>query len=85
MSDNISYVSPKSTTTESYSYNFTTPLSIDSSGDIVSGAATFTTSGSSAAGKWNYSGTVTFLGNYNVKIVINGTSYNVNLQTGVVS
>jgi hypothetical protein len=85
MSDNLSYVNPKSTTTEAYSYNFTTPLLIDSSGNIDSGACTFTTSGSNASGTWNYSGTVVFLANYNVKITINGTSYNVNLQTGTVS
>jgi hypothetical protein len=85
MSDNISYVSPKSTTTESYSYNFTTPLLIDDSGDIDSGVATFTTSGSNASGTWNYSGTVTFELNNIVKITINGTTYTVNLQTGTVS
>lgn len=85
LSDNIAYVSPKSTTSESYSYNFSTPLLIDSGGNIDSGACSFTTSGSNASGTWNYTGTVTFLGNYQVKITINGTSYNVNLQTGTVS
>jgi hypothetical protein len=85
MSDNISYISPKSTTTESYSYNFTTPLLIDDSGDIDSGVASFTTSGSNASGSWNYSGTVVFSPNGIVKITINGTTYNVNLQTGTVS
>jgi hypothetical protein len=85
MSDNISYVNPKSTTSESYSYNFTTPLLIDDSGDIDSGVASFTTSGSNASGTWNYSGTVTFELNNMVKITINGTTYNVNLQTGTVS
>jgi hypothetical protein len=86
LSDNISYkTGTKATTTESYSYDFTTPLLIDSSGNINSGAASFTTQGTNATGKWNYSGTVVFLGNYNVKITINGISYNANLQTGVVS
>lgn len=85
MSDNISYANPKSTTTESYSYNFTTPLLIDENGNIDSGVASFTTSGTSASGKWDYTGTITFLGNYNVKIVINGSSYTVNIQTGAVS
>ncbi|HWD88499.1 MAG TPA: hypothetical protein VG367_10260 [Mucilaginibacter sp.] len=85
LTDNLSYVSPKSTTSESYSYNFTNPLVIDSSGTIASGSCSFTTSGSNASGTWNYTGTVTFLGGYNVKITINGTSYNANLQTGVVS
>jgi len=85
MSDNISYVNPKSTTTEAYSYNFTTPLVIDSSGDILSGGATFATNGTNASGTWNYNGTIVFLGDSNVKITINGTAYNVNLQTGTVS
>jgi len=85
MSDNISYVSPKSTTIESYSYNFTTPLLIDDSGDIDSGVASFTTSGTNASGTWNYSGTVTFELNNIVKITITGTTYTVNLQTGTVS
>lgn len=85
LSDNISYANPKSTTTESYSYNFTTPLLIDPNGNIVSGACSFTTSGSNASGTWNYTGTVTFLGGYNVKITINGQTYNANLQTGAVS
>jgi hypothetical protein len=34
---------------------------------------------------WNYTGTVTFLGNGKANVVINGTTYNVDLQTGVVS
>lgn len=85
LSDNVSYTNPKSTTSESYSYNFTTPLLIDSSGNIDSGACSFTTSGSNASGNWNYTGTVTFLGGSKVKITINGTAYNVDLQTGAVS
>jgi hypothetical protein len=85
LSDNLSYTNPKSTTSESYNYNFTDPLVIDSSGTINSGGCSFTTSGSNASGKWNYSGTVTFLGGYNAKITINGVSYTANLQTGQVS
>jgi len=55
------------------------------SGDVVSGTASFTTTGSGVNGSWNYQGTITFLGNQTAKIVINGATYTVDLQTGVVS
>jgi hypothetical protein len=71
-------------TNESYNYTFKS-IVIDPSGLIASGSATFSTKGSNAKGSWDYSGTVTFLGNQKVKITINGTAYNVDLQTGVVS
>jgi hypothetical protein len=70
------------TTSESYNYTFNQVI-FDQNGAIISGAATFATQGSNAKGTWNYSGTITFLGNGSVKIVINGASYTVNLQTGV--
>ena len=69
------------TTTESYNYTFNQVI-FDQNGAIVSGTATFATQGSNAKGTWNYSGTVTFLGNGNVKIVINGATYTTNLTTG---
>jgi hypothetical protein len=69
---------------ESYNYTFNQVI-ITQTGDIASGLATFDTKGSNATGSWSYNGTATFLGNGLVKIVINGASYNVNLQTGVVS
>lgn len=68
----------------SYSYTFKS-IVVDSNGSITSGSATFTTSGTGPNGDWNYAGTITFLGNNKATIVINGTSYNVDLQTGVVS
>jgi hypothetical protein len=67
-----------------YSYTFKS-IVIDSNGSITSGSATFTTSGTGPNGVWNYAGTITFLGNDKATIVINGTSYNVDLQTGTVS
>jgi len=85
LSTNIQYkTGSKQTTSESYNYDFTSVI-IDNSGNIDSGTATFSTKGVNASGVWNYQGTVVFLGNNNVKITINGTVYNVNLQTGVVS
>lgn len=54
-------------------------------GDIVSGSANFYTKGSIANGNWEYVGTITFLGNHKAKVTISGATYNVDLQTGVVS
>jgi hypothetical protein len=71
-------------TSASYSYTFNQVI-LTQDGTIASGTATFNTKGSNGAGSWSYNGTVTFLGNGQVKIVINGASYTVNLQTGVVS
>jgi hypothetical protein len=72
------------TTTESYNYTFTS-IVVDSSGIIANGSATFATKGNNSSASWDYSGTVVFLGNQKIKITINGTAYNVDLQTGVVS
>jgi len=71
----------------STSFNYTlTSLVIDPTiPDILSGSATFSTNGSGPNGVWNYQGTITFLGNHIATVVINGTSYTVNLQTGAVS
>jgi hypothetical protein len=57
----------------------------DSSGELISGSADFQTSGTGTNGVWNYTGTITFLGNNQAKVVINGTTYMVNLLTGTVS
>lgn len=51
-------------------------------GDIESGTATFETVGDTPQGKWNYTGTIVFLGNHKVKITINGATYTVDTQTG---
>jgi hypothetical protein len=69
---------------ESYNYTFKS-LVIDPTNGIISGSATFSTTGSTPSGNWNYSGTAVFLGNNMVKITINGTAYTVNIQTGQVS
>jgi len=57
----------------------------DGSGDVLSGTATFNTSGSGPKGNWNYQGTIVFKGNYTAVVTINGSTYTVNLQTGAVS
>ena len=67
-----------------YSYTFKS-ITIDASGSIISGSATFATSGTGPNGVWNYTGSITFLAGNKANIVINGTSYNVDLQTGAVS
>jgi len=54
-------------------------------GDVISGSATFNTSGSGPKGVWNYQGTITFLGSHMATVTINGKAYKVNLQTGAVS
>jgi hypothetical protein len=52
---------------------------------LISGSADFNTTGTGSTGVWNYKGTVTFLGNGKANIVINGTTYNVDLNSGAVS
>jgi hypothetical protein len=76
-------VSGKSTVM-SFNYTFNNVI-IDDLGTIVSGSANFTTASSGAQGTWNYTGTITFLGNGSAKVVINGATYTVNLETGTVS
>lgn len=67
-----------------YSYTFKS-IVVDDSGDIIGGSATFNTTGTGPNGVWNYAGAITFLGNNKANIVINGTTYNVDLETGTVS
>jgi hypothetical protein len=76
-------VSGKSTVM-SFNYTFKNVI-IDQMGTIASGSADFTTTGSGAQGTWNASGTITFLGNNSAKLVVNGATYTVNLETGAVS
>jgi hypothetical protein len=73
----------KGSGTASFSYTFSSVV-ISPSDGIVSGSATFNTTSSGPQGTWNYSGTITFLGNGEAKITISGITYNVNLDTGAV-
>jgi len=75
----------KKSGTQAFSYTLSSLIFSPVSGDIISGSASFTTSGTGANGTWNYQGTITFLGNQTAKVTINGTAYTVNLQTGAVS
>eukprot|EP01037_Dinobryon_pediforme_P003783 gene3783-3830_t len=70
---------------QNFSYTLKTIIIDPNTGTIVSGSGTFTTSGTGPKGVWNYSGAFTFLGNQKVSIVINGKTYTVNLQTGVIA
>lgn len=72
----------KQSADQSFNYTLKSLIIDSSSGDIISGSASFSTKGSGSTGSWNYQGTITFLGNYKATIVINGASYTVNLQTG---
>lgn len=74
----------KGTGSANYSYTFHS-ITADDTGQLISGSADFTTSGTGSTGTWNYTGTVTFLGGNKANIVINGTTYNVDLTTGAVS
>jgi len=60
-----------------FNYTFTSMIISPATGDIVSGSASFTTSGSGPKGVWSYQGTITFLGNHQATVVIGGKSYNV--------
>ena len=71
---------------EAFSYTFNSvQISTVDDGDLVGGSATFTTTGTGASGVWNYSGTIVFLGKHLATVTINGTTYTVNLETGIVS
>jgi len=60
-----------------------TSLSIPKTGGtIASGSATFTLSGTSNNGTFNFNGTITFVGNNQANLTLNGTAYVVNLLTG---
>ncbi|TSJ42877.1 hypothetical protein FO440_01435 [Mucilaginibacter corticis] len=81
---NYSSGSNKGSATQNFAYTYHA-VTIDSNGVIASGSADFNTSGSGTTGTWNYSGTITFLGNGSAKIIINNATYTVNLLTGEVS
>jgi hypothetical protein len=53
--------------------------------DITDGTVTFVADGSSSAGSYHFTGTITFLGNHKAKIVINGFTFHVDLITGIVT
>ncbi|WP_139113018.1 hypothetical protein [Mucilaginibacter sp. PPCGB 2223] len=60
-----------------------TSLSIPKGGStIASGSATFTLSGTSNNGSFSFNGTITFTGNNQANLVVNGTAYVVNLVNG---
>ena len=52
--------------------------------DILSGSISFSTKGTGTRGTWNFTGTITFLGDHKAKVSINGKTYNVDIRTGVV-
>lgn len=70
--------------TQVFTYTITSLL-VDASGNIVSGAATFSSSGSGPRGVWSVQGSITFLGGSKAQIAISGKIYNVDLNTGITS
>jgi len=60
-----------------FNYTLSSLVINPGTGDIVSGSAAFTTSGTGPKGVWSYQGTITFLGNHQATVVIGGKSYNV--------
>lgn len=52
--------------------------------DITSGSVSFSTKGTGSNGAWSFTGIITFLGNHQAKVSINGKTYNVDFRTGVV-
>jgi hypothetical protein len=71
--------------TEIFDYTLSSIIIDPVASDVLSGSATFNTSGTGPKGVWNYQGTITFLGNQQATVTINGKTYNVNLETGVVN
>ncbi len=57
-------------------------LMVSKTGGVASGSATYTLSGSSAKGSFSFTGTITFIANNQANVVINGTTYLVDLTTG---
>jgi hypothetical protein len=60
-------------------------IDVPDSTDIISGTATFTSTGSSSFGTWDYTGTIEFIGEHMAIITINGKQYKANLITGTVT
>jgi hypothetical protein len=89
LADSSSYqykTGAKQNTSEQFSFTFSQlPINPNSPEYIESGTATFSTSGSNLSGTWNYKGTIAFVTNSEVNITINGTTYNVDLATGIVN
>lgn len=52
--------------------------------DITGGSISFSTKGTGTRGTWNFTGTITFLGDHKAKVSINGKTYTVDIRTGVV-
>jgi hypothetical protein len=68
-----------------FNYTLTNALIDPVAGGIISGKATFTTSGSGPLGAWSYQGTITFEQGGMAIVTINGKTYNVSLETGAAS
>jgi hypothetical protein len=75
----------KGSGTQVFNYALKSLILDSNDGTVISGSATFTTSGTGPRGVWNYTGSIVFLANDMASVTINGKVYTVNLQTGAVS
>jgi hypothetical protein len=73
----VTYASPATKPTiDSATYTLTgLTINVSNNYDVTAGTATFVTTGSYNNGPWNYTGTITFLGNHMANITINGKVY----------
>jgi hypothetical protein len=68
--------------TQVFNYTLNSLIISQNGAGIVSGSASFTTSGTGPQGVWSYSGTITFNNNQTATVTISGKAYTVNLATG---
>ena len=86
LGSNGKYSSSQGSGTMVFNYTLTSIVFTgDGSGTILSGSATFNTSGTGPRGAWNYAGTITLNGSGSAVVTINGKTYTVNLLTGATS
>jgi hypothetical protein len=64
---------------EVFNYTLTSIIINPNTNDIVSGSATFNSSGSGPKGVWSYQGTITFTGNHSATVTISGKAYTVHV------
>lgn len=78
-------IGTKRSGTSVFDYTLTSLVISPILGDVVSGNASFNTSGTGPKGVWSYQGTIVFSGNHTATVTISGKAYHVNLQTSVVN
>ena len=59
-------------------------IDLNKNSDITSGTADFTSVGTNSSGAWNLKGTITYIGNHQAKVTVNGNTVTVDISTGKV-